>query len=90
MLANDKYINSKYHYICVRYIFMLFRIIQDSISVFLVSYTTLVEAVRCLVVRSTRRFHVLHGRSKAGVMLSTAELRWTLSAGAHSTLQWLK
>ena len=44
----------------------------------------LVDDVRCLVVRSTRRFHVLHGRSKTGFMLSTAEVRRNISAGAHS------
>ena len=43
---------------------------------------TLVVVLHCLVVRSTQRFHVLHGRSETGVSLPTADLRrnlwWTL------------
>ena len=46
-----------------------------------VSYMILLEAVQRLVVRSTRRFHVLHDGSKAGVMQSAAEERRDQSLG---------
>ena len=90
MLTKDKCIISKYHHNCFCCVVILARIIQVSSGIFLISYSILVEVIRCLVVRSTRRFHVLHGCSKTGVILSAADLRRSLSAFAHSTLQWLK
>ena len=87
MLSNDKCIISKYHRNCFSCVVILARIIK-LVAVYY--YRILVEVVRCLVVRSTRRFHVLDGRSKAGVMLSSADLRRNISAGDHSTLHWLK
>ena len=72
MLTMDKCIISKYNHNFFSCVVILARIILISSGVF---ESGIVEAVRCFVVRSTRRTHVLLGRPKTAVMLSAAALR---------------
>ena len=64
---------------------MLLRIIQVSSGIFESVIRFVVESVRCLVVLSKMRFHVLHGRSKTGVMLSAADMRRNLCWSSLNT-----
>ena len=90
MLTKDKCIISKYNYNCFHYVVILIREIQVSSDILVSAIRHYYKLDVVWVLRNTRRFHVLHSRSETGVILSTADLRRNLSAGAHSSVQWLR